>query len=98
MTLAELTVERRQFITELVLAKDRAGRLGLWKTMHALDEATNAAGWELASLLPGKETEKSQADEIDENETEDDTNTDANGNDNEEITPDLLPTIQNRLT
>lgn len=40
-----------RFIAELVQMKDRAGRLGLWKTMHALDEATKAVGYEYAEIL-----------------------------------------------
>ena len=40
-----------EFTTALVRMKDRSGRLGLWKTMHAIDEATKVAGWEIADLL-----------------------------------------------
>jgi hypothetical protein len=39
------------FVAELVALKNEAGRLGLWKTMHALDEATTAVGWEWPTLL-----------------------------------------------
>jgi hypothetical protein len=33
----------------LVQAKAEAGRLQLWQTMHALDNATQHIGWEIAS-------------------------------------------------
>jgi hypothetical protein len=33
----------------LVQAKAEAGRLELWQTMHALDDATQHIGWEIAS-------------------------------------------------
>lgn len=38
------------FANTLVRAKTEAGELGLYRTMHALDEATQQVGWELASL------------------------------------------------
>lgn len=38
----------------LVRMKYEAGQMGLWKTMHALDTATNAIGWEMAEILEGK--------------------------------------------
>jgi hypothetical protein len=41
----------RDFILRLVVAKDEAGRLGLWKTMHALDEVTRTVGYEVADLM-----------------------------------------------
>lgn len=39
-----------RLIETLVKAKAEAGRLGLYRTMHALDEATQQIGWEVASL------------------------------------------------
>jgi hypothetical protein len=33
----------------LVQSKAEAGRLGLYRTMHALDSATQEIGWEIAS-------------------------------------------------
>ena len=47
-TEAQQRQAERDFITDLVLLKARAGRLGLWKTMHALEEATQFVGWEVA--------------------------------------------------
>ena len=44
----------RDFIRRLVSMKDEAGRLGLFKTMHAMDEATRAVGYEFADkIAPG---------------------------------------------
>ena len=46
--------DRWRSLTErLVLLKDEAGRLGLFRTMHALDHATRAVGWERAELGQG---------------------------------------------
>lgn len=44
--------EQSEFATELVRIKHRAGQLGLFRTMHALDKATQAVGWELADKAP----------------------------------------------
>ena len=41
----------RQLITDLVVIKDRAGRLGMYRTMHALNVVTSVVGWEFADLL-----------------------------------------------
>lgn len=38
------------FAETLVRAKAEAGELGLYRTMRALDGATQEVGWELASL------------------------------------------------
>lgn len=38
----------RDLATEMNLMKNELGRLGLFKTMRAMDEATRALGWELA--------------------------------------------------
>lgn len=43
--------EKREFCTEVVRLKHRAGELGLFKTMHALEEGTKAVGWEVAEHL-----------------------------------------------
>lgn len=40
---------KRAFITKLVRIKDEAARLELWQTMHALDRAVFAVGFEAAS-------------------------------------------------
>lgn len=45
------TPEVRQFIKDLTLLKDRAGRLELFKTMHALDPAVECVGFEVAERL-----------------------------------------------
>lgn len=41
----------RDLATEMNLMKVELGRLGLFRTMHAMDEATRALGWELAERL-----------------------------------------------
>jgi hypothetical protein len=38
-----------EFAAMLVVIKDRAGRLGLWRTMHALDAATEAVALDLGA-------------------------------------------------
>lgn len=48
---------RREFCTELAIVKNRAAQLGLWKTLHALDEGVKAVGWEVAELLSNPEKE-----------------------------------------
>ena len=45
----------RDFTTRLVLMKAEAGRLGLLRTMHNLDLATNITGYEQADILTGKQ-------------------------------------------
>ena len=40
--------QARELAITLVKLKDKAGRMGMYKTMHALDEATRAIGWEIA--------------------------------------------------
>lgn len=39
---------------DITVLKYRAGQLGLWKTMHALEPATQAVGWEMAEILGGE--------------------------------------------
>ena len=39
---------RQQFLSELQELEDRAHRLGMTITGHALNKAKNAAGWEIA--------------------------------------------------
>ena len=46
---------RHNFITRLVNMKDEAGRLGLYRTMHALDNATREVGYEMVDILEGKQ-------------------------------------------
>ncbi len=43
-----MTKEEKDFVIRLVQMKYEAGVLGLWKTMHALEEPVTAVGWELA--------------------------------------------------
>lgn len=45
----------REFASRLVLVKVEAGRLGLWRTMHALDKGTQAVGWEIARIEDGRQ-------------------------------------------
>jgi hypothetical protein len=42
---------RNQLVLDLLACKDVAARLGLWETMHAIDGATKAIGWEIARQL-----------------------------------------------
>lgn len=46
-------LEAHEFASALMLMKVRAGQLGLWKTMHALEPATQAVGWEMAEQIEG---------------------------------------------
>jgi hypothetical protein len=55
------TKQQRDFAVELVQIKAKAGSLGLFRTMHALDKATNAVGWELADMLAEAERSKEGA-------------------------------------
>lgn len=48
----ETLQEGRQIATQLVQIKARLGQLGLFRTMHALDAATTAIGYELAEQFP----------------------------------------------
>ena len=44
--IAAREVKRNDLTTRLVLLKIEAGRLRLYKTMRAIDEATKVIGWE----------------------------------------------------
>jgi hypothetical protein len=46
---AELNRKHEDFIHRLVAIKEEAGRLGFYRTMHALDGAVQEIGWEVAS-------------------------------------------------
>lgn len=48
---AEAIEEVRKIASELVFIKNRLGRLGAYKTMHAIDAATTAIGYELAEHI-----------------------------------------------
>lgn len=41
----------KQFAADLMLMKVTAGQLGLFKTMHAIEPATQAVGWEIAERI-----------------------------------------------
>jgi hypothetical protein len=43
-----------EFASALMLMKHRAGQIGLFKTMQALEPATQAVGWELAEHIEAK--------------------------------------------
>lgn len=49
--------ERKSFVSRLALMKTEAGALGLYRTLHALDQTTNTAGWEIADLETGKQAD-----------------------------------------
>jgi hypothetical protein len=55
--ISDLNARRSQFIIDLTSMKASAGQLGLWRTMQAIDSATNAAGWELADLISGRQAD-----------------------------------------
>lgn len=44
-------LEAHEFASALMLMKHRAGQLGFFKTMHALEPATQAIGWEMAENI-----------------------------------------------
>lgn len=46
------------FASDVMLMKHRAATLGLWKTMHALEPATQAVGYEIAEILDGEHPTK----------------------------------------
>ncbi len=44
----------KEFCLKLVRLKDEAGRLGLFRTMHAMDHAVKEVGWEMAESAAKK--------------------------------------------
>jgi hypothetical protein len=44
-------LEHHEFASALMLMKFRAGQLGFFKTMHALEPATQAIGYEMADKI-----------------------------------------------
>jgi hypothetical protein len=44
---------RREFCMELPVIMNKAGALGLYRTLHALHEAVRAVGYEVAELEDG---------------------------------------------
>lgn len=50
-TAAQVELARHELLVDLARLKYEAGVLGMWRTMHAVDIAAGAAGWELAELL-----------------------------------------------
>ncbi len=55
--------EKDEISSALMLLKHRCGELGLFKTMHALEPATQAVGYELAEHIESK-TQISKKEEI----------------------------------
>lgn len=53
----ELEQQRRQLVIDLAAMKHRAGQLGMWRTMQQLDQSAGEAGFELADLLTGKQSD-----------------------------------------
>jgi len=43
--------ELKQFAAEIVAIKHKAGDLGLYKTMHAMEAAVMHVGWEIAEQV-----------------------------------------------
>lgn len=46
---SDLARKHEDFIQRLVAIKEEAGRLGFYRTMHAMDAAVQEIGWEVAS-------------------------------------------------
>jgi len=44
----------KQFAADVMLMKHKAGELGLLKTMHAFEPATQAVGYEIAEIIENK--------------------------------------------
>lgn len=44
-------LEAHEFARALMMIKHRAGQLGFYKTMHAIEAATQAIGWEMAEQI-----------------------------------------------
>ena len=60
MTVAEIE-ERKQFCSEVAMLKHKAGELGMFRTMHALEAGVTEVGYELADQIEkGKRDEKSE--------------------------------------
>lgn len=47
-------LEAHEFASALMLMKHRAGQLGFYKTMHAIEPATQAIGWEMAEQIEAR--------------------------------------------
>jgi hypothetical protein len=56
----DLAWERMMFPSELNVAKDKAMRLGLYRTARMLDIATQEVGWELQGASTPKEQQARQ--------------------------------------
>lgn len=50
--------EARNFLNELPLVVDKAFRIELYKTAHALTEAQRTAGYELADIITNSKKDK----------------------------------------
>lgn len=50
----QINAERERQESKWGRLADRAGELGLFKTMHALEPAVQQVGWEMAEILEGK--------------------------------------------
>jgi hypothetical protein len=55
MTEAQWRQKVRDFTERLVGMKDEAGRLGLYRTMHAMDASTRETGYEQADIHLGRQ-------------------------------------------
>jgi len=55
--------EQKAFAAELMLMKNKAARLGLFKTMHAIEPATQKVGWEIAEHIEKALSKKEAQDE-----------------------------------
>lgn len=41
----------------LLVSRDMAGRVGLFRTAHAIDKAVKEIGWEIADIMKGKQVD-----------------------------------------
>ncbi|KKM15788.1 hypothetical protein LCGC14_1692500 [marine sediment metagenome] len=54
ITMEEFKQRTQVLILTLTNAKVEAGRLGLFETMHSIEEPVTKIGWEVAKVLEGK--------------------------------------------
>lgn len=59
--MSKLLDKRRDFAATLAQASFEAGRLGLWRTMQALYEATRVTGYEIADIEQGKQADLAES-------------------------------------
>jgi len=48
----------KDFAAEIVMLKAKAGQIGLWRTMHSLEEGVTEVGYEIADIIEGNHPTK----------------------------------------